>query len=54
LPFYVLIGGVVYLLMLRILKAVNRADMDLLQGFLGRRLGPLANFLGRILLPGRD
>jgi len=51
LPLYVLIGAGVYLTMLRLLKAVEDSDLDLLQRFLGKRLTPLSSILKMILLP---
>jgi O-antigen/teichoic acid export membrane protein len=38
LPAYILLGGAVYLLMLRSLKAVSLDDMNLLRSFLGKKL----------------
>ncbi|MGA2972710.1 MAG: oligosaccharide flippase family protein [Candidatus Bathyarchaeia archaeon] len=54
LPVYVAIGALVYLLMLRILKAVNRDDTALIRDFLGERFALLSDALSWILLPGRD
>jgi len=51
LPAYVLIGGAVYLATLRLLKAVDLADVDLLRRFLGKRLIPISGILSWILLP---
>jgi O-antigen/teichoic acid export membrane protein len=50
LPLYVLIGAIVYLVMLRLLKAVDRNDIELVRGFLGKRLELLSRGLSRILL----
>ena len=54
LPLYVVIGGAVYLTVLRLLKAVGPADMDLLRGFLGTRLSKLADFISWIILPSGE
>ena len=51
LPLYVLIGAIVYLVILRLLKAVNAADLDILRGFLGVRLSFASSILGWILAP---
>lgn len=50
LPLYVIVGASVYMLMLRILKAVNPADIDLLQRFLGRRLSLIGKLLSWVLI----
>jgi O-antigen/teichoic acid export membrane protein len=50
LPLYGLVGVIVYLVMLRLLKAVNKADIDLLQRFLGNRLRPISEILSWILV----
>lgn len=49
LPAYVLIGAIVYLVMLRLLKAVDTADLNLLQRFLGTRLLLVSKILNWIL-----
>jgi len=51
LPAYVLIGGAVYLVTLRLLKAIDLADIDLLRRFLGKRFLPISSILSWILLP---
>jgi len=51
LPAYVLIGGAVYLAALRLLKAVDVADIDLLRRYLGNRMLLISGILGWILLP---
>ena len=51
LPLYVLTGAVVYLILLRLLRAVDPADLRLLRGFLGPRLSPVSDMLSRVLLP---
>jgi O-antigen/teichoic acid export membrane protein len=51
LPVYVLIGAVMYLILLRLLRAVDPTDLSLLRGFLGPRLSPVSEMLSRVLLP---
>jgi len=51
LPVYVLVGAVIYLISLRLLKAIRRADIDLIRRYLGRRLNFITNILEVILLP---
>jgi hypothetical protein len=51
LALYVLRGAVVYLILLRLLRAVDPADLSLLRGFLGPRLAPVSNMLSWALLP---
>ncbi len=51
LPLYWVTGLVVYLVMLRLLKAVDVDDLNLLRGFFGKRLGFITNILAWILLP---
>jgi len=50
LPVYVLVGLVVYVLMLRLLKAVKQHDIDLIRDYLGHRLDFATNTLSWILL----
>jgi len=50
LPLYLVIGAIVYLLMLRLLRAVDSADLYLLERFLGTRLSPLNRILKWILV----
>jgi len=49
LPFYVLIGGVSYLVMLRLANAIKPADMQLMEEYLGPRLSPLIKSFERLL-----
>ena len=49
LPFYVLIGGVIYLIMLRLTNAIKPADMQLMEEYLGPRLSPLIKSFERLL-----
>ena len=51
LPVYVTVGAAVYLMMLRLLRAVDANDFDLLRKFLGKRLALIANLLESLLLP---
>jgi len=51
LPAYVLIGAVMYLILLRLLRAVHPADLSLLRGFLGPRLSRVSDMLSCALLP---
>ena len=49
-PFYVLIGVVIYLVMLRLLRAVDADDLDLLSRFLGKRFSMISRILSWIIL----
>jgi O-antigen/teichoic acid export membrane protein len=49
LPFYVVSGAVVYVLVLRLLKAIQKDDVDLVSEFLGPRLAFLRKWLVIIL-----
>jgi len=49
LPLYVLVGGIVYLVMLRFLRAVNAHDVHLARGFVGRRWQALVDLVGSLL-----
>jgi O-antigen/teichoic acid export membrane protein len=51
LPLYAFIGAMVYLIMLRFLRAADTADLDLLRHFLGKRLHMVSSVLSWILLP---
>ena len=51
LPAYVLIGAIVYLILLRLLRAVEPADLSLLRGFLGQRVSLVSDMLSWALLP---
>jgi hypothetical protein len=50
LPAYILLGGAVYLAMLRLLRAIKTEDVNFAGRFLGRRLAFLSNLLAAILL----
>lgn len=49
LPVYILIGGVTYMMALRILKVVDQDDLKLVQNLLGNRATFIANILEKIL-----
>lgn len=51
LPVYILIGGVVYTVALRISKAIEKQDLQVIQNLMGKRAGPIVGFLERILVP---
>jgi O-antigen/teichoic acid export membrane protein len=50
LPGYILLGAIVYMIGLRGLKALRRHDIDLIEEYLGARLGIIARLLGIILV----
>jgi len=50
LPVYVVVGGIVYLAMLRILRTVRQEDIDLMREYLGHRLAFAADLLAKVLL----
>jgi len=50
LPVYVLVGGGVYILMLRLLRAVTEEDLTLIEDYLGERLSLGTRILRRALL----
>jgi O-antigen/teichoic acid export membrane protein len=52
LPLYVVMGVLVYLVLLRVLNAVREQDIELIERYLGARLGFVARLLGVILLTG--
>lgn len=49
LPLYILVGGITYVIALRILKAVDESDMKLFRNLAGKRATPLVDILGKIL-----
>jgi len=49
LPFYIFAGGGVYLLVLRILKAVNEKDLELIRSLVGARADTIVNVARKIL-----
>jgi O-antigen/teichoic acid export membrane protein len=51
LPAYVLVGGVTYLAMLRLLRAARREDVDLVRRYFGHRLAFVPELMSKILLP---
>jgi len=50
LPAYVLIGGVVYTVALRILRVIEKQDLQVIKNLMGKRAGPIVGFLERILI----
>ena len=50
-PVYVVVGTSVYLVMLRLLKAIRSEDIDLMQRYFGARLAFIASLLVKILVP---
>jgi len=50
LPIYVLIGGVIYLAMLRLTNAIKPEDVRLMKEYLGRRFSPLVELFERLLV----
>jgi O-antigen/teichoic acid export membrane protein len=49
LPLYAILGGIVYVGMLRLLRVVRGEDLELISGYFGKRFAPAANILRRIL-----
>jgi len=49
LPVYVAIGAIVFVLTLRLLHAINRGDMELVEGLLGSRMKPLVETIGKLM-----
>jgi len=50
LPVYVLVGGVVYLVMLRFLKAVSAHDIHLMKAFVGKKFGRFFDWVKPLLI----
>ena len=50
LPAYVVLGGIIYLVALRLLKAVREHDIELIRRYLGTRLSFASKLLGAILV----
>jgi O-antigen/teichoic acid export membrane protein len=50
LPAYIVVGGIIYIIMLKALKIVNNADLELLIALLPQRLRGLAARFGRFLV----
>ena len=50
LPFYIFAGGVAYVTALKMLKAVNENDIQLIRNLTGKRLSPIVNVLEKILV----
>jgi hypothetical protein len=51
LPVYMITGAVVYLVMLRLLKAIRLEDIQLIKDCLGPRLTTISNILSIIFIP---
>jgi hypothetical protein len=52
LPAYIILGALVYLILLRLLRAVRRHDVELIERYLGHRLGFVSGLLGVFLVTG--
>lgn len=50
LPVYIVVGGAVYAGSLRILKAVNKGDLQLIRDLMGKRVAPLVDVLEKVLI----
>jgi len=50
LPIYVLIGGAIYLFMLRLTNAIKPEDVRLMKEYLGPRLSPLIKPFEKLLV----
>lgn len=50
-PVYIVIGGAVYIAMLRFLKAVDQRDIQLIRAYLGPRLAFASSLLSALLAP---
>ena len=50
-PAYVIVGAVAYVVMLRLLRAIRKDDIQLIRGFLGPKLTFVGNLLNAILAP---
>ena len=50
LPAYVLLGAIVYVILLRVLKAIRDHDIELIERYLGARFGFVGRLLGVILI----
>ena len=51
LPLYVFCGGVTYLVVLRVLRAVSKDDIDFLSKVVGQRFAPVVRLVSHVLLP---
>ena len=49
-PAYMVLGGIIYLTTLRLLKAVQQHDIELIHKYLGTRLSLVSKILGAILI----
>jgi len=50
LPLYIVVGGIVYLIVLRFLRTVNENDMKLVRNLLGKKATSITNILEKVLL----
>ncbi len=50
LPAYMVLGGIIYLTALRLLKAVQQHDIELIHKYLGTRLSFVSKILAAILI----
>ena len=53
-PAYVIVGAVAYVVMLRLLRAIRKDDIQLIRGFLGPKLTFVGNLLNAILAPATE
>lgn len=53
-PAYVMVGVVVYLVMLRLLRATRKEDIQLIRDYLGPKLAFVSNLLSAILVPATE
>ena len=51
LPLYVVLGGIIYVLMIRLLKVINKEDIQLIQQIAGEKL---ATYMAKILGFNKD
>jgi len=50
LPAYILVGGIVYVITLKLLKTVNQNDIMLIRNLMGKRATSIANVLEKVLM----
>ena len=50
LPLYIVVGGTVYMVALRLLRTVNENDIELIRNLLGKRAAVITNLLEKILI----
>jgi len=49
LPLYIVVGGTVYLLVLRFLRTVNENDIKLIRNLLGKRMSIITDIVEKVL-----